>query len=136
MADEDLIYMPGDTIEFSVEVDHDFNIGDAYAVFLRREPEGSNPFPLLLKPRTIEGVERTGTKMVSRITFVLTLDQGNHVPGDYDLEGVNATPVGAGRSTAKKGVDLGSPEVSFTIAPVPTEPSGRVRFWGIGFKSG
>jgi len=60
MADGDLVFMPGDTIEFAVELEHDFNIGDAWAVFLRRqEREGDAPIPLRLDVITVEEVRPT-----------------------------------------------------------------------------
>ena len=45
------VYLPWDTISFEVEIEHNFHLGDAWAVFRRRPQEGeaNRPFPLTLK---------------------------------------------------------------------------------------
>lgn len=137
MADGDLVFMPGDTIEFAVELEHDFNIGDAWAVFLRRqEREGEAPVPLVLDVVTVEEVRRTGTDMLSRMVFEVELAEENQVPGDYDLELIRALPPGYQRSENKPGIELGSAEVSFRIEKPPLNPTVSLRYWELGHGRG
>ncbi len=132
MAD-DLVFMPGDTVEFAVELSHDFNISDAWAVFLlHQEREGFRRVPLVLDGRTVEEVERTGTRTVSRIVFQAELTQGNQIPGLYELEQVRALPPGYHRSLGARGIELGTADVSFRIESTPQNPTAALRSWGLG----
>ncbi|HZA47158.1 MAG TPA: hypothetical protein VE568_17955 [Rubrobacter sp.] len=133
------VYLPWDTISFEVEIEHNFHLGDAWAVFRRRPQEGeaNRPFPLTLNARQIKEVERIGeTQIVSSVLFQVTvLERSNSIPGEYDLETIRGLEVDA--SEGAEGLDLGSPpdEVSFRIAAFPASPSCRVRRTSLGRKN-
>jgi hypothetical protein len=132
------IYLPWDTISFEVEIEHNFHLGDAWAVFRRRpqEGEGNRPFVLPLNARQIKEVERIGdTQIVSTVHFQVTVVERNSIPGEYDLETIRGLEVDASEGT--EGLDLGSPPdvVSFRIAAFPTSPSCRVRRTSLGRKN-
>jgi hypothetical protein len=131
MAEDLSTYLPGDTVIFSVELVHDINIGDAWAVFLRREQEAeANQFPLSLEAAEIEELRRVDSEILSRVTFQAKLTKRNHIPGEFDLEKIRVLPPGQKRSQHTIGieVDAGS-EVSFRVAQEPAEPSLSVAYW-------
>ena len=139
MADELPIYLPGDTIRFQVEVEHNFNLGDAGAVFRRREQEEeANPFRLPLDATEIEEVGRVGTKITSTVVFEATVTRHNSLPGEYDLETIRGVPLGAGdafgtgRRQDALETELGAPEgVAFRIVELPAEPVTEIRDWAL-----
>ena len=129
------VYLPWDTISFEVEIEHNFHLGDAWAVFRRRSQEGEagRPFLLPLKARQIKELERiSGTQIVSSVFFQETVLERNSIPGEYDLETIRGLEVDASEGT--EALDLGSPpnEVSFRIAAFPASPSSRVRHTSLG----
>jgi hypothetical protein len=129
------VYLPWDTINFMVELEHNFHLGDAWAVFRRRPQEGEagRPFPLVLGAREIEEVRRSGTQILSTVLFQVSVLQSNSVPGEYDLETIRALPVGEERSSETEGVDLGAPAgVALRIAAFPDEPICRVTQTSLG----
>jgi hypothetical protein len=125
-------YLPGDTISFRVELEHDFNLGDAGAVFYRQEEqEGTDPVPLELSASEIAEISRDGTTIVSSVIFEVELTRENHLPGEYELGAIVGLRSGYGRRPGRGGADLGRPEqrVAFRIVEDPTELSATVVRW-------
>ncbi len=123
------IYLAWDTIEFTVEIEHNFPLGDAWAIFERHSLAGEVNSPIKLHMEAQE-IEQTGridnTQIVSEVVFRVTVHEGNSVPGDYDLKAIRGLPMGAPRGG--EGRDLGLPfsGASFRIAPFHTTPTTRV----------
>ena len=123
-------YWRGDTIRLKLEVEHDFNIGDAWAVFLQREEsEGASRFPLALELSEIEEVRRVDSVMTSTVLFEITVSRKNSLPGEYDLDTVRGLPVGVERQQGLQGVPFEAIRaVSLRIAEETDEPTGKVTF--------
>jgi hypothetical protein len=129
------VYLSGDTITFMMELEHDFNLGDAWAVFLRRVKEGEaeTRFTLTLNLVEMEEVRRDGTKITSALVFSATLTRTNSLPGEYDLETIRALPFGIERTQGAQGAKIEAPEgVAFRIVSLPMEPSTEIRRWALG----
>jgi hypothetical protein len=129
MTNDMPVYLPWDTINFKIELEHNFHLGDAWAVFRRRQQEGEagRPFPLALDARRIEEGGRRDTQILSTVHFQITVLRSNSLPGEYDLETIRALPVDEERGGGTEGIDLGAPAgVSFRIADFPDNPVCRV----------
>jgi hypothetical protein len=133
MPEEDLpTYLRGDTISFRVELEHDFNLGDAGAVFYRHgEEENDAPFALELSASEIDEMSRDGTTIVSSVIFEVEINWENHLPGEYELRTIKGLPSGYGRRPERGMADLGRPEqrVAFRVVEDPTELSAKVVGW-------
>ena len=60
MPDKLPVYLPGDKINFTVELDHDFNIGDGWAVFRRHLQDGEATGPIRPEVNAPAVEERSG----------------------------------------------------------------------------
>lgn len=135
MVDELPVYLPGDTIRFTIELEHDINLGDAWARFSRREEqEGVDRFPIWLDLAEIEEVQRVGNKLTSILIFDGSVSVENSLPGVYELDVMRGLPFGVQRSANRPGFELGLPErVALRIAEHPSEPDIQIRYWGLGW---
>ena len=125
-------YLRGDTISFRVELEHDFNLGDARAVFYRQEEqEGADPFPLEFSASEIDEIRREGTTIVSSVIFEVEITRENYPPGEYELGAIVGLRSGYERRPGRGGADLGRPEgrVAFRIVEDPVEPTAKVVGW-------
>lgn len=126
----------GDTVSFDVELAHNFYLGDAWALFRRREEaEIANRPVIPLDAAAIREIRRFGTEILSRVEFEVALSKRRHIPGVYDLEGIRGLPPETPRG-AMNGIELGAPEVSFRVVGPPDQPSARVQFWDLGTRNG
>lgn len=127
MSDERMTYLPGDTIIFKTELEHNFNLGDSWAVFRRREDsEGQEEFRMLLDAKEIQEFRRVDPDIVSSITFELEVSHRNSIPGVYDLESIRSLPPGVERSNNRRGLDLEKPQNPVTFS-IGKELSGEER---------
>lgn len=135
MASDPQIFLPGDTISFVVELEHDVNLADAWADFWRRQEEGevSGRVPIRLNVNVIEEVRRSGTDILSRLGFRAVVTKIDHLPGVYELETVRFLTTGQKRSDRLPGLEVADvPGVSFRIAREPDEPDLGVAYWVLG----
>jgi hypothetical protein len=82
MPDKLPVYLPGDTINFTVELDHDLNIGDGWAAFRRHPQEGEATGPIRLEVNA-QAVEERGGKLEVAERLTLPTEE----PATYRWEG-------------------------------------------------
>jgi hypothetical protein len=82
MPDKLPVYLPGYTINFTVELDHDVNIGDGWAVFRRHPQEGGGHGPIRLEVNA-QAVEECSGKLEVPERLTLPAEE----PAVYRWEG-------------------------------------------------
>lgn len=135
MADDLPIFRPGETIRFSIELEHDFYIGGAWAAFRLRDDARSDLFAIHLEAVSIAQIRNTYTGLLSQVVFESApIGAAKPPPGDYELETIRGLLPGVQRNQPESVVDLGAPEVSFRIAQQSATPYGVVRYWALEAK--
>jgi hypothetical protein len=82
MPDKLPVYLPGYTINFTVELGHNFNIGDGWAVFRRHPQEGGGHGPIRLEVNA-QAVEECSGKLEVPERLTLPAEE----PAVYRWEG-------------------------------------------------
>jgi hypothetical protein len=125
-------YLWGDTIKLRMEIEHEANMTDVWAIFRK---EGDTPEFRLTLPDSyaLHLVEWHGVKRISQVTLESKVDRADHLPGDYVLVAVRGTPrfpVGASRVQAGDYLEFDVPEgVRLQIAEPPPASKPRVAFY-------
>lgn len=131
MSDEEMIYLPGDTIIFKMELEHNFNLGDSWAVFRSRsDSEDQEVFRMILDAKEIQEIRRVDRSIVSSVTFELEVSHRNSIPGIYDLEAIRSLPPGVERSNNRTAPEIEKPQSTVTFS-IGQELSGGERQTGV-----
>ena len=122
-------YIPGDTIRLRLDIEHQANLTEVWAVLRRQAEPGETDHPLRLSltgalveephPRVWEQLRRHGT-----LLFEAEVSRRHFLPGEYELEAVQGLSVEGQHVEFDVGTD-----VRFRIAQEPTAPSAKVTGW-------
>jgi hypothetical protein len=141
-APEQPVYLPGDTISLRLRVAHQVNLGSVWAVFRRvggggavgvvpeqggEKTLGGDPYITL--PGKHYSLSRAGAMRASEVYFEVEVCREEHLPGEYELEGVRAYPYNLeGREELMMDFEVRG-GIGFRIAEEVDVPSPRVTGW-------
>ena len=130
VAEEQPVYLPGDTIYLRIRVSHEVNLGSVWAVFRRLSEGGVAPggsyIALLGKHYRLS---QAGPIRASEVYFEGEVSREWHLPGEYELEAVRAYPYKLdGRDELGMEFEMRG-EVRFRIAEEPAMSSPKVTGW-------
>jgi hypothetical protein len=129
-AEEQPVYLPGDTLCLRLRISHSVNLGGVWAVFRRLPERGEVPGdPYITLPGKHYRLSQAGPIRTSEIYFEIEVSRDRHLPGDYELEAVRAYPYELdGRDDLSMEFEVRD-EICFRIAEEPCAASPRVTGW-------
>jgi hypothetical protein len=129
-ADEQPVYLPGDTLCLRLRISHSVNLGGVWAVFRRLPERGEvSGGPHITLPGKHYRLSQAGPIRTSEVYFEIEVSRDRHLPGDYELEAIRAYPYELdGRDDLSMEFEVRG-EICFRIAEEPGVASPRVTGW-------
>lgn len=132
-------YYPGDVIMLRLRFQHEVDLVDVWASFVRAEEVTSITdagFTAKLRDRSeLRLVDRLGAQLTSEVVLRATVFKDWPLPGEYELSEVHGLPFGAERDVSSI-LDFQVPQdVRFRIAAPPADHAPKITHWELSWES-